>query len=46
MGGGIGFTDAHLLYSTVHRPETRLWTHDKRLEGLAQRFDVAHPRND
>ena len=46
MGRGIGFIDAHLLYSTLRRPETRLWTHDKRLEGLAQRFEVAHPRND
>ena len=44
MGRGIGFIDAHLLYSTVRRPGTRLWTHDKRLEGLARRFGVAHPR--
>lgn len=46
MGRGIGFIDAHLLYSTVRRPGTRLWTHDKRLEGLARRFGVAHPRRD
>ena len=45
MGRGIGFIDAHLLYSTVRRPGTRLWTHDKRLEDLAVRFGVAHPRN-
>ena len=46
MGHGIGFTDARLLYSTVQRPGTRLWTHDKNLERLAVEFDVAHPRND
>ncbi len=44
MGRGIGFIDAHLLYSAVRRPGTRLWTHDKRLEYLAVRFGVAHPR--
>ena len=46
MGRGIGFIDAHLLYSTLRRPGTRLWTHDKNLERLAVAFDVAHPRND
>ena len=29
MGRGIGFIDAHLLYSTLHRSGTRLWTADK-----------------
>ena len=43
MGRGIGFIDAHLLYSTVRRPGTRLWTSDKSLERLAIEFDVAHP---
>ena len=46
MGRGIGFIDAHLLYSTLHRSETRLWTADKRLETLAVRFSVAHPSLD
>ena len=46
MGRGIGFIDAHLLYSTLRRPGTRLWTDDKNLERLAHEFDVAHPRND
>ena len=46
MGRGIGFIDAHLLYSTLHRSETRLWTADKRLENLAVRFGVAHPSLD
>ena len=45
MGRGIGFIDAHLLYSTLRRPGTRLWTHDKNLERLADEFDVAHPGN-
>ena len=44
MGRGIGFIDAHLLYSTVSRPGTRLWTLDKRLAALAARFGVEHPR--
>ncbi len=46
MGRGIGFIDAHLLYSTLRRPGTRLWTRDKRLEHLARRFGVAHLGND
>ena len=45
MGRGIGFIDAHLLYSTLRRPGTKLWTHDKHLERLAGEFDVAHPRH-
>ena len=46
MGRGIGFIDAHLLYSTLRRPGTRLWTHDKNLERLAVDFDVAHRQPD
>ena len=46
MGRGIGFIDAHLLYSTLRRPGTSLWTHDKGLERLAIEFDVVHPQND
>ena len=46
MGRGIGFIDAHLLYSTVRRPGTRLWTRDKRLARLARRFGVAHLGDD
>lgn len=43
MGRGIGFIDAHLLYSTLSRPGTRLWTFDKRLGALAAQFGVEHP---
>lgn len=46
MGRGIGFIDAHLLYSTIRRPGTQLWTHDKNLERLAVDFDVAHRQPD
>ena len=46
MGRGIGFIDAHLLNSTLRRPGTKLWTHDKRLERLAVEFDVAHRPHD
>lgn len=46
MGSGVGFIDAHLLYSTLRRPETRLWTHDKRLKHLATEFGVAQPSDE
>lgn len=41
-GQGCGLVDVSLLASTLITPGTRLWTLDKRLAGLAARFDVAH----
>jgi hypothetical protein len=32
---GIGLADAHLVASALITPPTRLWTRDKRLEGVA-----------
>ena len=40
-GLGCGFVDTALLASTLITPGARLWTLDKRLADLAQRFRVA-----
>jgi predicted nucleic acid-binding protein len=43
-GLGCGVVDLALLASTLLTPGSRLWSLDKRLVELAQRFDVAfHP---
>jgi len=39
-GLGCGLVDMVLLASTLITPDTRLWTLDKRLSGLAERFNV------
>lgn len=41
-GLGCGLVDITLLASTLITPGARLWTLDKRLAGLAQRFGIAH----
>jgi len=41
-GLGCGLVDIALLASAVLRPSTELWTLDRRLQQLAQRFGVAH----
>jgi len=41
-GLGCGLVDMALLASTLITPGARLWTLDRRLSDLAQRFDVAH----
>jgi predicted nucleic acid-binding protein len=43
FGLGCGLVDLVLLASTRITPGATLWTLDKRLAGLAQRFGVAHP---
>jgi predicted nucleic acid-binding protein len=40
-GSGIGYCDAHLIASLLITPETLLWTRDKRLHAVAQRFGAA-----
>jgi predicted nucleic acid-binding protein len=40
-GLGCGVVDLALLASTLLTPGSRLWSLDRRLLGLAQRFDVA-----
>lgn len=39
---GCGIVDMHLLASTLITQGARLWTLDKRLDLLAERFGVAH----
>ena len=41
-GLGCGIVDLILLASTVISPYVELWTLDKRLESLCQRFGVRH----
>jgi predicted nucleic acid-binding protein len=44
-GLGCGLIDISLLTSAVITPDTQLWTLDKRLSDLAQRYGVAyHPK--
>jgi predicted nucleic acid-binding protein len=41
---GIGYTDAHLLTSTLLDKRSSLWTRDKRLAAAAQKIGAAlHP---
>lgn len=42
-GLGCGLVDLILLASTLITPNTELWTLDKRLASLAERFGVAYP---
>lgn len=42
FGLGCGLIDMQLLASTMITPGVELWTLDKRLDALAQRFGVAH----
>jgi predicted nucleic acid-binding protein len=41
FGSGIGYVDAHMLASTLVKPDVRLWTRDKRLHAVAVRLLVA-----
>ncbi len=42
FGLGCGLVDLQLLASTLISPNTTLWTRDKRLDALAERFGVAY----
>ena len=42
FGLGCGLIDLVLLASTLITPGAKLWTLDKRLVGLTERFGVAH----
>lgn len=44
-GLGCGLVDMALLASTLITPGAKLWTLDKRLASLAERFGVAHQVN-
>lgn len=39
-GTGIGYSDAHILASTLITPGGKLWTRDKRLHAQAKRLGV------
>ena len=41
FGLGLGWTDAHLLVSTLLTPDCDLWTRDARLDAAASRFGRA-----
>jgi len=42
FGQGCGLVDIALLASTLITPAAQLWTEDRRLAGLAERFGVAY----
>lgn len=42
FGLGIGFIDVHLLGATQLAMDATLWTRDKRLLAVANRFDIAY----
>jgi predicted nucleic acid-binding protein len=41
MGRGIGYVDVHLLAAAALTPDTRLWTADRRLAGVAASIGLA-----
>ena len=43
FGRGIGYIDAHLLAAIKLTAGTELWTHDKRLHGVAVQLGLAIP---
>ena len=43
FGLGIGYVDAHLLAAVRLTAGATLWTRDKRLHGIADRFGLATP---
>ena len=42
MGRGIGFIDMHLLWSVLNYPGSLLWTRDKKLNPIANEFNIAY----
>ena len=42
MGRGIGFIDAHLLYTVEIDESLKLWTRDSRLRSIAQQHGTAY----
>lgn len=42
FGLGCGLVDLTLLASTLMTPGAKLWTLDKRLAALAERFNISH----
>lgn len=46
VGRGIGFVDAHLVFSALEREGTQLWTRDRRLHEVADELGVAFVESD
>lgn len=44
MGRGMGFLDAHLLYSVLNHAGALLWTHDRRLAQIAQELSISYQK--
>ncbi len=44
FGRGVGYIDIHLLAAVQLTAGARLWTRDKRLEGIAVQLDLAMTR--
>lgn len=42
METGIGFVDAHVLFACMDSKGTLLWTRDKSLRRVAERFGIAY----
>lgn len=40
MGRGIGWIDVHFLAAVALAPDARLWTRDRRLDGVARTLGV------
>ncbi len=45
MGCGIGYVDAHLLAAAALSGDTRLWTRDRRLRGVARDLSLDSGRD-
>jgi predicted nucleic acid-binding protein len=41
LGRGVGYVDVHLLAAVQLTAGARLWTHDKRLQGVAEQMGLA-----
>ena len=42
MGRGVGFIDAHLLYTVETGDSLKLWTRDSRLRSIAEQHGTAY----
>ena len=42
MGRGVGFIDAHLLYTVEMSDSLKLWTRDSRLRSIAEQYGTAY----
>jgi len=45
IGKGLGFIDVHLLASVAITDGSRLWSRDRRLDGIANELDLAYTKD-